>query len=472
MSSASKSTDTIFDFSRAERLKDALVQFVTGGPLKDEYEHERKLFFEAAQPDDEHDAESVLDWFLFDWVNDAGVGAIDHYVVAETTLDNVDREVLLDWLDSINSVFEIRSLGKGSLQLRDLGSGDKLTVRTGADSIPFEKGNFIIARLLPFGDDLIFSGLQFLMPDRESAMAWLEMNQAFEAFDSPEAVEKARQEQCSAFCDLFGCDELTVPSGKLNSTLERFQRYLLTERRDPETGMTTAERFQKELGQELEVPDLPPLPQPYAGAGEVTILCDDFDGIVLLPDFNRFKRIFETDEPDRQMPDWKDLVWTYIKNPDIPIVAFEKVAEEFPIRVEKVLRSLIGDKDFSLEHLYAVLLHYKQPVEGLEDLKDDQHLWDLFNGNAQPDSPKPDGTGKTTRKPKPQAKTKASAKAAAATPKSPAKKTSVATKRRSSPTGTAKKGKAVVKAAGKPQAAKRATASKSKNTRKAQSRKR
>ena len=84
------------------------------------------------------------------------------------------------------------------------------------------------------------------------------------------------------------------------------------------------------------------------------------------------------------MPEWRELVWTYIKNPDIPIVAFERVAEQFPLRVEKILRSLIGDKDFSLEHLYAVLLHYKQPVDGLKDLKDDQNLWDLFNGNAAP----------------------------------------------------------------------------------------
>ena len=30
-----------------------------------------------------------------------------------------------------------------------------------------------------------------------------------------------------------------------------------------------------------------------------------------------------------------------------------------------------------------VLLHYKQPVEGLENLSDDQQLWDLFNGNTE-----------------------------------------------------------------------------------------
>src|SRR3989442_5120758 len=108
MSSASKST---IEFGRAERLKDELVEFVTMGPLKDEYELQRKLFFEAAQPDDEHEAESVLDWFLFDWVNDEGDGVIAHYVLdSEVALGEADREDLLDCLYSIHSVFETMSL--------------------------------------------------------------------------------------------------------------------------------------------------------------------------------------------------------------------------------------------------------------------------------------------------------------------------------------------------------------------------
>jgi len=382
MSSSPKSTSGYSSgFERAEHFKNELVKFATEGPLKDEYDLQRKLFFEGANPEDEHEAESVLDWFLFDWLDENSDSVIDYYLDAHADIPEPDGEMLLDWLDSINSVFEVRSIGKFSLQLNELDSGDPYNVKTSAERAPFKRGQFLIARLLPLGDDLIFSGLQFVMPDRESALAWLEMRRAFDAFDSPEAVEKARREQCTAFCDLFGCDELTVPSGKLNATLERFQRYLLTERIDPATGMTPAQRFEKELGQQLTVPDLPPLPGPVAGAGEVTILCDDFDGIVLLPDFTRFKLVFETDEPERQVADWKELVWTYIKNPDIPIVAFERVAEQSPLRVEKVLRTLIGDKDFSLEHLYAVLLHYKQPVDGLEDLKDDQQLWDLFDGN-------------------------------------------------------------------------------------------
>jgi len=453
MSSVSRSTSSALQLDRAERLKIELVEFVTKGELRNEYEVEHKLFFEAAEPGDEHEHESVLDWFLFDWFDETGESAITRYLDSGPGLDEADQEILLDWQDSINSVFEIRSTTKNSLQLKDLDSGDVYTVNTRAELTPFKRGEFIIARLLPLGDDLIFSGLQFLMPDRESALAWLEMRRAFDAFDSPEAIEKAQREQVAAFCELFGCDELTVASSKLNSTLERFQRYLITERRDPETGMTPAERFRKELGQDLMVPDLPPLPEPVAGAGEVTILCDDFDGIVLLPDFNRFRRVFESHEPDRQVPEWRDLVWTYIKNPDIPIVAFERVAEQFPLRVEKILRSLIGDKDFSLEHLYAVLLHYKQPVDGLEDLKDDQNLWDLFNGNAAPSK----GISKA-RKPRASAKATPKTSQSKTTAKQSAKKTS-ARSRAAHVSGLARKAGAKSAAAAGKATAKAATTS-------------
>jgi hypothetical protein len=418
MSSASQSTDAPTDLERAERLKHQLVEFATSGILKDEYQRQHQLFFELSTPADEHEAESVLDWFLFDWFDEQGEGVIDYFLESREDLSEEDQDVLLDWQDSINSVFEIRSIAKNRIDLEELDGGESFAVTTAKplDETPFKRGQFIAARLLPLGDGFIFSGLQFIMPDRQSAMEALEMRRALEALDSPEAIENAQREQVSAFCELFGCDELTVSSGELHLTLQKFQTFLFTQRRDPETGLTAAERFQQEFGRELNVPEMPPLPIPLTSAGEVTILCDDFDGIVLLPDFSKFRRVFVSDDPDTDLPDWQELIWKYIKDPDIPIVAFERVAEQVPDRVEIIIRKLISDDAFSIEHLYAVLLHYKQPVDGLEDLKDDQQLWDLFNGN---DSDK----SQVKSRAKSGAKKAASSKGkAAASKKQPAKK--------------------------------------------------
>jgi hypothetical protein len=418
MSSASQSTQAQTELERAERLKHELVEFATSGLLKDEYQRQHQLFFELSTPADENEAESVLDWFLFDWFNEQGEGVIDYFLESRADLSEEDQDTLLDWQDSINSVFEIRSVDKNAISLEELDGGESFAVTTAKplDETPLKRGQFIAARLLPLNGRFIFSGLQFIMPDRQSALEALEMRRALEALDSPEAIENAQREQVNAFCELFGCDELTVPSGELQSTLQKFQNFLFTQRRDPETGLTAAERFMQEFGRELNVPEMPPLPIPLAGVGEVTILCDDFDGIVLLPDFGNFRRIFVSDDPDTAMPGWQDLMWKYIKDPDIPIVAFERLAEQVPDRVEVILRGLIGDDSFSIEHLYAMLLHYKQPVDGLDDLKDEQQLWDLFNGNG-PESPQ------VKTAPKAAAKKGAGAKAkAAASKKQPAKK--------------------------------------------------
>lgn len=405
MSSTSQAAGGLPDLNRAEELKNELVQFATAGPLKKEYERQHELFFELSDQTDEHEEESVLDWFLFDWFDEMGESAISLFLDSREDLGEEDRKILLDWEDSINSVFEIRSLNKNSLKLSDLENGDELDVRTitNLTETPLERGQCIAARLLPLGDKFILSGLQFIMPDRETAMEALEMRRALEALNSPEAIEKAQQEQVRAFCELFGCSELTVPSTELNSTLGRFQHYLFAERRDPETGLTQAEKFQAEFNRELKVPDMPPLPDQLRGPVEVTILCDEFDGIVLLPDYQKFKRVFEGGRPEKEVPDYQDLVWMYIKDPDIPIVAFERMAEQYPDRVEKTLRTLLGDKKFSIEHLYALLLHYKQPVEELSELEDDQRLWDLLNGNVTTES-RPKGRAKKTAGAKPSAK--------------------------------------------------------------------
>ncbi|MFL6213566.1 MAG: hypothetical protein ACJ74J_06680, partial [Blastocatellia bacterium] len=359
-------------------------EYAVRGSLKDEYESQYKLLFELSADVDERDAETMRDWFLYDWFDANGEGVIEHFLNSHDDLNTEDQDILSEWTDSLNSVFEIRGVSKNALRLTELDSGDEVTVTTlmPLKETPFKRGQFIAARLLPLGEQFILSGLQFILPDREAAMEALEVRRALDALDSPESIEQAQREQCSAFCELFGCEEMTVSSQELNSTLQQFQRYVFAERRDPETGRTAAERFQEEFGRELKLPDMPPLPEVLAEAGDVTILCDEFDGIVLLPDYERFRRVFDSKNPDKAVPGWQELLWRYIKDPDIPIVAFERVAEQHPKQLETVIRKLTGKKQFSLEHLYALLIHHKQPAEEFDSLEDDERLWDLFDGNG------------------------------------------------------------------------------------------
>jgi hypothetical protein len=368
---------------RAGELKQELIEFATTGHLKEEYDQQRQQCMEMEELVDEHDSQNLLEWFLYDWVDDYGEGVIDHFVDSRDDLSEEDEEMLLEWMASLNSVFEIKALKPGSISLLDLDSNElfPVAITSSVKDLPFSTGQFLAARLLPFGETFIFAGAQFLMPSRESAMEVLEMRRSLEAFDTPDDLASAQQEQRDAFVELFGSDEINIAAKQIPSMIGRFQRYLLLERRDAETGKTPAEMYEEEFGRPLALPEMPPIPAELAEIGEVTILCDEFDGIVLLPEYPKFKRIFESSNPDKDVPDWQDLLWAYVEDPSIPIVAFERVAETHPEQVQKAMRILLEDETFSIEHLYAALLHYKQPVDGLEEMEDEQLLWDLFDGS-------------------------------------------------------------------------------------------
>jgi hypothetical protein len=382
----SKDSPVVEKLKRAEEFKRELIEFATTGHLKEDFEQQREQFFELAEPESEHEAQSLLEWFLYDWVDDYGEGVIDHFVDSRDDLTEEEEAMLLEWMASLNSVFEIKSIKKNCISLSDLDGGDSFPVTTLADSsdLPFQKGQFLAARLLPLADLFIFAGAQYIMPNRESAMEVLEMRRSLEDGGSSEQLLQAQQEQREAFIELFGSDEITLAAKQIPSMIGRFQRYILLERRDEETGKTAAEMYEEEFGREMKLPEVPPVPKELAEFGEVTILCDEFDGIVILPEYQKFKLVFACKNPDEEIPDWKDLLWDYVEDPSIPIVAFERVAETHPEQVEQIMRLLLEDETFSIEHLYAALLHYKQPVDGIEDMEDEELLWDLFDGSNEP----------------------------------------------------------------------------------------
>lgn len=436
---------------RAEYLKEQLREFATRGPLKEYYQQHHRLFASPTEEADEIEIESALDSFLFDWIDDYSASVIDYFLESAGGLSQQEQLTLVEWKDSVNSIFEIRYSGKNSLRLRDLDDEDhfNITLLKSVEEMPFKRGQCIAARLLPLGEQFIFSDFQIIFPDRKSAMEAVQIRRdLYEAY-SPEVQEKALREQCAAFCEFFGCNEYSIAPADLNSKLLEFQNYLLAERRDPETGMTPLEKFKAKFGHDFDMPEPALVYGEFEVAGEVTILCDDFDGLVLLPDYQRFKRVFASSNPDRDVPGWRDLVEQYVKDPDIPIVAFERVAEQYPGRVQKVLRDALGDRKFSIKHLYAVLLHHKQPVEGL-DAEDDRKLWDMFEGKTEParktrSSSKPRTASASRARSAPKKKSRVAAKKAAAhktTAKGKASKVSKTTSRGTARVNAGKKASA------------------------------
>ena len=372
----------------AQKLKQALVDFATSGEVGVEFARQKQSILKFKGALDDFEEMLILDWFIFDWMDDSGRGVIDRFLVSHKSLDNEQHQMIVDWGSSIHNIFEIIEAGDDRLILKELDDGTTLTVR-GEIAAAFEHnaepGRFLMARLLPVHGSFHFSGPQLVLPDREAALQALEMAQSLGVVTSPAEIEEAQADQRKGFIEFFGSPEVTVTSFELDETLRRFEEYLLSDRREAHARGTGPGSVHARFGGDVKTPSMPRamrLPDQH----EVTLLCDEFEGIVVLPRYSDFQRTFECENPERELPDWKDLVWSYIKDPDIPIVAFEYIAEKQPVRLERSLRVLLDDKTFSLEHLYAMLLHYKEPVEGLDDLKDDEKLWDLLD-RKQPGKP-------------------------------------------------------------------------------------
>lgn len=402
MSSPLRAQELTAALQHAARLKRDLSEFVTSGPLKEVYEQHRSLY-PRLRTIGGRDELSVFDWFLFDWTGEDGEGAIDQFLDTRPGLSEADQKTLLDWEDSVNSVFCISSIEKTAVELVELETEELFSVATArlVDPVHFRPGLFIATRLLPLGDQFIFSGPQYVITVAAAAKRAYHEIHLLDVPESPQSMEESLERLRDAFVEFFGTDEASIPAAEFAVTLERFRGFLVSNHGDEH-------RFGNAFAGALKIPALN-----SDALGELTLLCDEFEGILLLPEYNRFKQIFQVADPEAHEPEWRELVWDYIKNPQIPILAFQRIAENQPERVEQIFRSLLDeDRDFRLDHLYAVLLHYKEPVEGFEDIKDEERLWDILDGNGA-------GSHGSKRSAAKSAQARGAARPASSAPKSP-----------------------------------------------------
>src|SRR5258708_5372322 len=120
MTSATPSSAEPLELTRAEYLKQQLLEFAIQGPLKAEYDRQHKMLFELSADVDEHEAETMRDWFVYEWFDEDGDGVIERFLEARKDLSAGDEDILYAWTDSLNSIFEIRGIEKNCLLLIDL----------------------------------------------------------------------------------------------------------------------------------------------------------------------------------------------------------------------------------------------------------------------------------------------------------------------------------------------------------------
>jgi hypothetical protein len=365
--------------TRATRLNRELREFATSGKLSGEYDSQRR--FLSGVPDEQIGA-VVQDWFIFDWPGSDGNGVLGEFLESYPELSKPDQRLLLEWAESILTIFLIDRWGQTTVYLHELDSDSPIAAVPAAEDSQrqLQAGELVVARVLAAGDRYIFSRAPIVMPDVERALMALEFRDAIAALNRPELIEQVLLEQRAAFMEYFGAPKITRAAADLMEAMAAFRQHLLTQARRSSVDLSSSGSPSEWLVRELAVPEVSSHAISLSSHDQITALFDEFEGLVLLPSYEEFRRVFQSEDPEADVPGWRDLVWTYIRDPEIPLLAFESVAEDYGDRVEEVLRMLLNNPSFSGEHLYALLLHYKDPVTGLDTLEDDERLWDLLDG--------------------------------------------------------------------------------------------
>lgn len=156
----------MINYSRDERFARALAAAV---PLywNDFYT------IESADEMDQNESLRFFDWFFFDYQPADEPRLIERFYEEEAgNLDENQREVLEGWRDAPPaSAFEYVDFDAytNRFKLRDFFTDEEFTAISTAGSGYAQKGDLILTRLVPVGEELIFSTVGAFIPEDEIA---------------------------------------------------------------------------------------------------------------------------------------------------------------------------------------------------------------------------------------------------------------------------------------------------------------
>src|SRR5579859_5698823 len=212
--------------NRSGDLKGDLLAFARGSRFSRAFRKEVTERFGRIVLADEDELIDFMDWFVLQHRLPGGSTVVEEFVAARTDLPDPERRLLLGWRDVVEGVFEIGTRDGPALLVVNL--IDDLTYRVHSnmgpsifDSMP--PGNFMVARLVPIGEEWMFSGAQHLFPRsaREAMVktaAEMSLKHPRLVFRNPEKLaqgwELQRWER-ERFIEWFGADLVVLDGTEL-----------------------------------------------------------------------------------------------------------------------------------------------------------------------------------------------------------------------------------------------------------------
>ncbi|MGH2416456.1 MAG: hypothetical protein ACRDEA_22740, partial [Microcystaceae cyanobacterium] len=214
---------------------------------------------------------------------------------------------------------------------------------------------------------------------------------------APDLLEEAWQSvgiYHQQFVEFFGTDEVTMPGYQLNKKIAEFQE-ILTKKRLEEAGIDSSkslgemaqeaglgeeeiqavaeefgadsqavsQMFQNKNGTSKMVTPKVDLPAELRKAEQVTSISHPRWGQTFLPTYSKINAILEAD-------DWQSvegaekLIRFYLEDKSINAFIWHRLAQQYPIQLQKVLQTFLQRPDFQLQNNFDTLLQeHNKPIE-------------------------------------------------------------------------------------------------------------
>nr|WP_228049221.1 hypothetical protein [Nodularia sp. LEGE 04288] len=369
---------------------------------------------------------------------------LDLFIESHKDLSESDRNLLNNWHRSFIGLFAITNVLSDGFELTNWLTDKHYIVKlnniqTLEKLSRLKVGEILLTHIFPINNsNWMFSAPYTIMgklgkPKLAVAIGNFKENYKNNLYsDAPDLLEEAWQsveQYHQQFIDFFGSDEITLPGYQLNKKIAEFQE-LITEKRLAEAGIDSSkclaemaeeagvseEEIQtaaKEVGADSNVVSqifkdnkntgktkmvMPKvdLPAELRKAEQVTALSHPRWGQMFLPTYSRMQAII-SDEDGQNVAGNEKLIRHYLEDKSINAFIWHRLAQNYPIQLEKLLQDFLQRPEFNLVNDLDLLLQkFDKLIE--PDLPEIAsvpiHLHNLFQeAIAEVNKSKPKGKG-------------------------------------------------------------------------------
>ncbi len=391
---------------KSHQIKQALIDFV----LEAEGELATALEVYAAEHSRRKSGDNQQDLIIDTFITEGKVGdktPLDLFIDSQPELTQSDRELVSNWRRSFMGLFAVVEVLSDGFELQNWLTTKNYIVKPNNSQTIKElsrckEGDILLTLIAPISDYWTFFSKGTILgklgkPKLAVAIGNFKDNYKHSLYgDAPELLQQAWQsvaEYHQQFIDFFGSDEVTMPGYQLNKKVAEFQDILMKqnlsaagiddskslaelaqdagmdeaeiEAAAKEAGADTkvvAQLFDKKSATKMVAPKIE-LPAELKKAEQVTSLSHPRWGQMFLPTYSKLKTILEAQ-------DWQSiegaekLIRYYLETPTINVFIWQRLAQQYPQQLEKILQQFLEIPEFKIAQLSTLLQNkFDKPLE-------------------------------------------------------------------------------------------------------------